>query len=373
MKGPSPYEASVSSAGVDAEWDDFVLRSASAHHEQLSAWGESQRFAGWSHAVRVLVRRDGHIVGGAQLLDKPVGRFGWTVGYLNRGPLATEGDPELRRVVLEGIKRHARQRRMVYLAVVLPYDGEPWLKDLTSCGFTVSPPALPPVTDMRSTIVADVTPDEDALLMQMRKTTRQNIKKGLKLGWVLRRGGVEDLDTFKKLLEILCVRRGVRPNIPMNGFLDDLWARFAPAGLLRLVIAEKDGEPVVAFLFFTCGQWMRAWRYGWSGTHADDYPNELIYWAGMTAAKADGYRYFDFVGFDTKYAEAIVHGRTVPPTELCRASYFKQGFGGSVSVLFPKFCYFPNPLLRFLFNRVGVRFVETRLFKSLEKLASRRA
>lgn len=373
MSQPSPYETVISSAGFDAEWDEFVLVSPTAHHEQTTRWGEAQRFAGWPRALRVMVKQDGKLVGGAQVLEKPLGRFGWTVGYLNRGPLAATDDPALRQTILEAVKRHARQRRMVYLAVVLPYDGEKFCAELPAAGFAVSPDSLPPTTSMSSTIVADLSPDEDALIMAMRKTTRQNIKKGLKLGWTARWGGVEDLETFKRLLTVLCERRGVRANIPMNGFLLDLWEKFAPKGRVRLLIAEKDGEPVVTLLMFSCGQWVRAWRYGWSGAHADDYPNEFIYWEAMRSAKAAGFRYFDFVGFDTKDAQAVLQGRVLPPGERCAMSYAKQGFGGTVQLLYPRFCHFPNPVIRTLFNLVGARLLKTGLIKYLEKLASKRA
>ncbi|MCX6952862.1 MAG: GNAT family N-acetyltransferase [Verrucomicrobia bacterium] len=372
MNGLQPYETTVSSSGIDPDWDDLVLQTATAHHEQTSLWGDAQRFAGW-RASRVLVRQGGKLVGGAQILDKPLGPLGHTIGYLNRGPVVVTDDPALTRAVLEAVKRHARQRRMIYLAVVPPYDGDKFLTAFAETGFAVSPNSLPPSTAMRSTTVVDLVPDEEAILMNMRRTTRQIIRKALKGDLVVRRGTVDDLETFKEMLRMLCRRRGVPPNIPLNGFVHDLWAKFAPSGKLQFFMAEKQGEVVATLLVFTCGRWARAWRYGSTGAHREDYPNDLMYWEAIKATKAEGFHFFDITGFDTKYARALVEGRVLPPEEICKISLFKQGFGGKILVLNDNYCYFPNPVVRFLFKKLGPRLTSSGIFERLEKLVSKRA
>jgi lipid II:glycine glycyltransferase (peptidoglycan interpeptide bridge formation enzyme) len=371
MKKQAPYETIISSPGIDPEWDDFVLETPTAHHEQTSLWGEAQRHAGWS-AVRLLVRQGGKLVGGAQILEKPVGPFGWTVGYLNRGPLAASNDHELGHTIIEGIKHHAKRRRMIYLAVVLPYDGQYLENILTAAGFALSPPSLPPTTSMRSTIVLDLAPDTEQILMQMRSKTRQNIRKALKRDLHVRMGDADELKTFIQLLKTLCVRRGVRSNVPMNDFVPDLWTKFATKGMLHLFLTENNDEPVAALLVFTCGRWARAWRYGWTGNHANSYPNELIYWEAIKWAKDQGYRFFDFLGFDTKYAYALVHSRPLPEAEICKISFFKQGFGGQVMPLHSNYCYFCNPLIRTIFNTIGTRIAANGIFGRLGKLVSSR-
>lgn len=363
------YETIISTAGIDPGWDDFVLRTPTAPHEQTSLWGDCQRLAGWS-AQRLMVKQNGVVVGGAQILDRPIGSLGWTIGYLNRGPLVASEDPRLQQVLFESIKKHARRKRMMYLAVILPYDGSALHDQLLAAGFTVSPEALPPTTTMMSTIILDLALDTEQLLMQMRTSTRQNIRKALRSELAVRQGGPDDLPAFQELLASLCARRGVRSNVPSNGFVEDLWARFAPQGMLRMFLVEAKGAPVAAMLVFTTGAWFRVWRTGWSGKFAKHYPTELIYWEAIKWAKASGYEFFDFVGFDTRYAEALVRGRALPEAEICRASFFKQGFGGQVERLNPKYCYFSNPLIRFVFAKFGAGIVNTQLFM---RIASRTA
>jgi lipid II:glycine glycyltransferase (peptidoglycan interpeptide bridge formation enzyme) len=347
------------------------MRTPAAHHEQTSRWGDAQRFAGW-RAGRLICRLNGKIVGGAQVLEKPIGRFGWTVGYLNRGPLLNPDSPELHAELIRALQRHARQRRMVYMAVVLPYDGTQLESELLAAGFHVSPEALPPSTAMKATSVLDLAPPEEELLAAMRSKTRQHIRKSLKSGLVLRRGAAEDVSIFQQLLEALCRRRGVSSNVPRGEFVSELWAQFSTGGNLQLFLVEKDGAVVAAMLLFATGQWVRAWRFGWAGNFADSYPTELIYWEAIKWARAGGYRYFDFAGFDTEYARAIVAQRPLVEGKICKISFFKQGFGGRILPLFPSYCYFPNPLLRVVFRCGGARFLDSGLFRVLRGLTNKR-
>ncbi len=205
----------------------------------------------------------------------------------------------------------------------------------------------------------------------MRMKTRQNIRKGLKRGLTIRQGGIDDLDTFKRLLNALCVRRGVKPNIPLNGFLPELWSTFSTKGMSQLFLSEYNGETVAALWLFTTGKWVRAWRYGWAGAHANSYPNELLYWRAIEWAKASGYQFFDFMGFDTKYAHALGEGRILPETQICMASFFKQGFGGKVLPLFSNYCYFSNPVIRFCCRLGGCHILKSAAFRGLMKFPNK--
>jgi lipid II:glycine glycyltransferase (peptidoglycan interpeptide bridge formation enzyme) len=125
-------------------------------------------------------------------------------------------------------------------------------------------------------------------------------------------------------------------------------------------------------VLFATGQWVRSWRFGWAGNYPKCNPTELIYWEAIKWARAGGDRYFDFSGFDTKYARALAEQRTLDAAEICKISFFKQGFGGRILPLFPGYCYFPNPLLRLIFKCGGARLLESGLFRLLERVAKKR-
>jgi len=256
---------------------------------------------------------------------------------------------------------------MIYLAVVLPHDGAQLGAELRATGFCVSPDALPPSTAMKATSVLDLGPPEAELLAAMRAKTRQHIRKALKAGLVFRRGATEDVGTFRQLLEALCRRRGVSSNVPPGEFLGELWAQFSVSGSMQLCLLEKDQEVVAAMVLFASGPWVRAWRLGWAGNFAECYPTELIYWEAIKWARAGGFRFFDLAGFDTEYARAIVAQRPLAAGKICKISFFKQGFGGSILPLHPGYCYFPHPLLRVVFKAGGARLLDSGLFRFLKR------
>ena len=91
----------------------------------------------------------------------------------------------------------------------------------------------------------------------------------------------------------------------------------APAGMLRMAVAEVDGEPVSAFLWVAYGDTMNCWRGGWSGEHRHRRPNEALDWAGIRWAAEQGLRWYDFQG-DADYTQGFGGSRETSPGPLER-------------------------------------------------------
>jgi peptidoglycan pentaglycine glycine transferase (the first glycine) len=340
----NPFDFQVVLGGADPEWDDWLIECGDPHPEQSSLWGETQNHRGWA-SFRIQARKHGRLVGGAQILERPVGRF-FKVGYVNRGPLVSFDNESLREQLVCAIRTLAKERHLDYISVVLPYHGSKLIPHLDRHGFDVSPTWLPPTTPMRSTLVLDLAASLDAIQGQMRSSHRKKIRQALKRGLSFREGGAEDLSVFTALLGSLCRRRGVASNIPLDAFVHRLWHQFAPQGQLKLFLIEDRGVAVAAELAFTMGTWFRAWRTGWSGLHSHLRPNYLLKWEMIKWAKANRFNYYDFVGFNTANALAISAGREISKNALCGMSDFKLGFGGKILPLHSNYCYFSNPLWR---------------------------
>jgi peptidoglycan pentaglycine glycine transferase (the first glycine) len=356
-------EIVVSTSLEDPEWDRFVIDGPNPHHEQTALWGKLQSLRGWN-LLRITMRQANTLIGGAQILERGVKRIG-NIGYLPRGPLIVPDDAALRRSLLSAIRQTAKERRLVYLAVNLPYPSHFTASDLHASDFYERHDCLPPTTPMAATITVDLTQELETIQTQMRSTTRKHIRQGERRGATVREGGASDLDMFGRLLANLCERRGVRPNIPQGDFLRELWKTFAPGGYLKLFVAERDHEVLASLLVFGMGHWARAWRIGSSGSYPDVRPNELVYWEAIKWAKANGCRIFDFLGFDTGNARAILEGRIIPESERCGMSDFKLGFGGRVMLFPPAYCYFGNPIVRLLYRAAGIPLLD---FKVLQRL-----
>jgi lipid II:glycine glycyltransferase (peptidoglycan interpeptide bridge formation enzyme) len=317
----------------DRAWDDFILAQPDGHHEQTSLWGNVRATLGWT-VVRVVLTEDGKIIGGAQVQLQSVGRLGrWA--YITFGPVVADNDSLAEKTLLAELKNFLRQERAHYLLAQLPYNAKYFGERLLADGFIRAPRALAP-SNMKATLLLDLKKSEAQLLAEMRATTRHQIRQGLKRGLVVEQGGAANLDEFWKLMCALCARRKITPNPSTPEFFHQLWQQFFPRGWMQIFVAKHAGKTVAAAVAFSFAGWFRVWKIGWDGTHAEQRPNQMLYWTMICAAKKQGCRHFDFVNLDLQPSGAAVDG----PAE------FKLGFGGEVKTLPGVYCYFLNPLIR---------------------------
>lgn len=351
----------------DPRWDAFVAEHEDPHFEQTAAWADAQGVRGWS-CVRLLAARGDALVGGAQILERR-SRFG-RVAYLNRGPLLAGDDPEAAAAVADELKRLCIRRRHRYLAVVPPYRGGTAADALARRGFVVRPPGFPPHSAMKATCVLDLQASEASLLAGMHETTRKRVRKAARLGVQVDLGTGADVAVFEQLVVELCRRRGVTPNVQTGPFVARVWQEFSATGRAALFLARAGGRPVAAAFVIALGGWLRRWRRGWSGEHADLYPNNALDWAIIRWAKAQGLRWFDSGGIDTRLAERLVRGEPVPRDEDCGMSRYKLGFGGRILLPPADRCYSANLLVRLALRQGKVLLAfPTRLLRRLGPVA----
>ncbi|MBI3871163.1 MAG: GNAT family N-acetyltransferase [Verrucomicrobia bacterium] len=358
----------ISHEPSDKEWDGFVARDRESQCEQTSMWGEARAAFRWK-AWRVIVRKEGRILGGAQCFEFKAKSI-IKVGYICRGPVIEAGvEPEW---IWDAILWAVRQRGILYVALSFPYWGDEILPSFLNRGGLPRPPQMPPAVWTQATSVIDLAPDEDALAEKVRKTTRKHIRRAERAGLTVVEGSSEDLERFNSLMLSLCRRRGVSPNVPGDTFVALLWSKLAPAGCCKLLLSKLNGETISSMLLITMGAWVRAWRIGWSGQEEKSFPNDLLYWESVLWAKRHGFRHFDMGGIDRRDADELAAGRPPEGSFHCSITFFKLGFGGNILRMPGEYCYFPNPALRFLFRTVGCRLLENQaVMRALLGLYSR--
>lgn len=149
------------------DWDDYVLEYG-GHPLQLWGWGDTKAAHGWQ-VERVLgYDMDKVVVGGAQVLVRPLPWPLRALAYVPRGPV---GQAERMPDFLEALASYAKsQYRAVALTIepdwadVPPLLGKNWQK--------ASNTILIP-----STLILDLDKTKDELLASMAKKTRQYIRK----------------------------------------------------------------------------------------------------------------------------------------------------------------------------------------------------
>jgi lipid II:glycine glycyltransferase (peptidoglycan interpeptide bridge formation enzyme) len=326
VSGGEADEVQVSRALFDDAWDTFVDRAPGGTHLQTTAWATVKATAGW-RATRVVVSRDGAVVGGCQILLRALPLVG-SVGYVPRGPLFEGDDPARLPMVLDALARVAAEERMAYLKVQPPPGGEGLVPALRDRGFAPSTLEAAPTATVR---IALDRPEAD-ILARMRKSVRNNIAGGVRKGVTIREGDEHDLPVLAELVAATSERQGFAPYPP--GYYAAIWRSFHPGGRVKLFLAEHDRRVLSALLLVGYGDSVVYKMGGWSGARHDIHPNELAHWTAIRWARDHGYRYYDLEGIDLPTARTIAGGEVVPRGEMSGLTSFKLGFGGDV-VVFP--------------------------------------
>jgi lipid II:glycine glycyltransferase (peptidoglycan interpeptide bridge formation enzyme) len=320
-------DVQVTKAASDPEWDAWVAATPGGHHVQTSGWAHVKAAAGL-RATRVLLRRDGELVGGCQMLVRRLPLVG-NLAYLPRGPLLGSREPELADAMLAAVRRVARRERIVFLKIQPPVDRADLAAALEARGMVSSELHTAPAASVR--VDVGVHPDDDSLLKAMRKTVRNRVRQAQRHGIEVRTADGADLPVLQSLLQSTAARQGFDA-YPAE-YNRRLWESFAPLGQARLLVAEHEGVALSAAMVIPFGDTVLYKIGAWSGDRdAAPGANELLHWTAIAWARAAGYRYYDLEGIPVEVARAVLAGGRATPAD--GVAYFKLGFGGE-PVVYP--------------------------------------
>jgi lipid II:glycine glycyltransferase (peptidoglycan interpeptide bridge formation enzyme) len=327
----------TSSALPAPEWDAFVDAAPGGHHLQTGLWARVKAREGW-RPVRLLARRDGELVGGAQLLVRPT-RLG-AIGYCPRGPLLLdEHDPATLGALLDGLAKLARRERILYVKVQPPAGRDDIAQVLRDRGFVAGDMQAAPVATVR----IDLRQPLEEILANMRSATRQKIRKATRKGIAVREAGASGLAAFGEVLAATGRRQGFAP-YPVE-YYAELLDQFGDGRRAGLLLAEYEGEVLSGAVVVGYGDTVVYKMGGWSGDSKAPRPNELMHWQAMQWAKERGYRYYDLDGISPLVARAVLAGEELPEAGRRGPTFFKLGFGGEVA-LYP--CTYDRSFQRLL-------------------------
>jgi peptidoglycan pentaglycine glycine transferase (the first glycine) len=322
----SSYQVEVSREVSNPEWDAFVEATAGGTYQQSSMWAQVKAVMDW-RCARIVLRREGRIVAGCQILLRPVPWAG-AIAYVSRGPVVADHDPHALKVLFGALDDLAKEQRIHYLKLQPPPDRHDMAVLLKAQGFVES--SLQAATTI--TVRVDLSRSTEALLGGMRRNARTNIRKAQRLGVLVRQGGEADLEAFGRLVEATSRRQGFLP-YPQR-YYEQMWRAFAAGGHAQLLVAEHDGVVLSSNLLLSFGESVVYKMGAWSGTRSRIRPNELLHWIGMQWGQEHGRRYYDFDGINPTVGRALLAGGGPPAAAAEGVANFKLGFGGDL-VAFP--------------------------------------
>ncbi len=292
----------------DAHWDELVESTGHPHILQSRAWADVKRPGGWS-ARRVVVEGDGERVGVAQVLLKEIA-LGRRYAYAPRGPLLRDAAllPKAALAVARSVARDG--------AAALLFDPEVTADEGVLSGLRRAGclPGRFPVQPRR-TLVLDLSREPDALFAEMRRKTRQYVRKAERDGVATEES--DDVAAFYEIERVVARRVGF--GIHERTYFETLWRVLAPRGRANLFFALHGGKRIAALLVLRWGA--LAWEMfgGPTGEQAEARPFYLLKWRAMLRLRQLGVRSYDMWGL----AETAKDD-----DPLAGVENFKLGFGG---------------------------------------------
>ena len=252
--------------------------------------------------------------------------------YIPKGPLLQDwSNAALRMRVLDDLKPIAERQRATFVKIDpdvrigtgIPGQsgaqqdelGESVLKELRARGWRYSNEQI----QYANTVTLDISASEDELLARMKPKTRYNVRLAERKGVKVRLGSAHDLDLLYQLYAETAVRDGFV--IRSIEYYHMLWITFLNAGMVDILIAEVDQQPIAALIIFKFQR--KAWfLYGMSREmHREKMPNYLLQWEAIRQSKRAGCHTYDLWGAPYQFVES---------DPLWGVYRFKDGLGGQV-------------------------------------------
>jgi len=303
-----------------AEWDAFVKDQPRAHILQRAGWGTLKAEFGW-RVTRVALVDDGHVVAGAQILLRSLPFGVGSMGYLPMGPYAASDEALTR--LWDAIDGRMREEGAAFLKWE-PGIFEGGLPDIERWGFRESHQTIQPP----STILVNVTEDDDDLLSRMSQSTRRKVRISGRKGVEYYHGTRDDVKTFTDMVETTGSRNEFGVHDP--AYYEMAYDLFVDEGTATLILAEHEGDPLAGIMVFGTGR--TAWYlYGASVRHKRKLMATYgVQWEAMKWARSKGFHDYDMWGIPDEDEETLEDEFRDRSDGLWGVYQFKRGFGGEV-------------------------------------------
>jgi lipid II:glycine glycyltransferase (peptidoglycan interpeptide bridge formation enzyme) len=301
---------------TEAEWNDLLPRFADASIYQSWSYGAVCWGAGQlSHLV---LKRDGEVVGMAQVRVVRLPVLGKGIAYIRWGPLCRrEGEPlqeEMWRELMLALKaEYAEKRRLMLRIVPNIYDGDPaaevWQSTCQALGFTL---------DLRvhvyRTMRVDLTQSLEDLRKGLHQRWRNYLKNAEKAGYTIRDGAnVELYDTFLLLYRQMMARKQFDTTVDVAQFKTLQQALPSPLKM-QVFLCEREGRPLNALVVSHVGESAIYLLAATGDEGLKERGAHLLQWRAMLWLKERGCRWYDVGGINPDRNPGVYQ--------------FKSGLGG---------------------------------------------
>lgn len=299
------------------------------HLLQSTTWGRLKSHFGWTP------RRLQSEGASARILFKTL-PLGFTIAYVPKGPDLNWQNSNQCRAFLSALHTEAKKQRAIFLKIepdlyqdisafehLAAFDfGHSAAQCLTQNGFSPADTIQP-----QTSIIIDISGDEDTILAAMKQKTRYNIRLAKKKGVTIRPGAEADIPLFHHLSRLTSNRDGF--GIHSLDYYQLAYKLFAPQNC-ALLLAEFDGEALAALMVFSHGPHAYYFYGASSNAHRNLMPTYLLQWEAICWAKQQGCTTYDLWGIPNADIETLENEFMHRQDGLWGVYRFKRGFGGCV-------------------------------------------
>ena len=297
---------------LDPVWQVEVDRATPAEWSRmLDLFDDANLYQTWPYgAVRwgrknlshLVLRRNGEVLGMAQLRIVRPTRFNFGMAYLRWGPLChrrgRELDAEAALCIARALQEeYVCKRRLLLQILPNAFVGSPRgvLFQSAFSGFTQE---LRTSANLYRTFILDLAPPLEQLRRNLdakwRNKLAQSEKKGLK---VVAGSGTEEYRTFCRMYNQMWKRKAFETTVDVEEF-GRLQEDLPEAHRMRILICEQDGVPVAGLVASAMGDS----AIYLLGATSDDGLNAkgayLLQWTLIQWLKENGYKWYDLGGID---------------------------------------------------------------------------
>ena len=291
-----------------ATFQQFAESSPYRSFMQTSEIAALREKNGWT-AYYFGVEEAGKLLAATMAVAKPT-FLGKSTFITPGGPLLDFANTSLTKFFLNNLRSYAKSHNG-YLLQIDPYyeviergrDGNivergfnhtKATKTLQSLGFTLAPNAGQP----KYLFILDLeNQTTEQLFSDMKRNTRNHIRKAEKMGVKVRELSREELHIFKNITESTSMRRHFEDR-PLS-YYETMYDLFKPRNEVQFLVAEADGIPMSAAMFMTYGEEVIYLFSGSDEKYMKDYNAQyLIQWHMIEYAVKHGFKRYNFYGIN---------------------------------------------------------------------------
>ena len=290
--------------------DKNAYDKLATHVIQSWEWGEFRKKMG-TDIARLGEYSGNKLTSAYQLTFHPVPFFkNVTIGYFPKGPMPTK-------TMLNALVDLGAQKKAAFIKIEPLQQASGQTRDkLLSLGLVESKKSL----FTKYNFLVDLTQSEENLLANMHSKTRYNIKLAQKKGVKVYDSTADsDFKTYLKLYFDTTRRQKYFGHSP--AYHQKVWETLKPAKMARVLIAQYQKKPLVAWMLLNFGDTIYYPYGGSSLEHKEVMASNLIAWEAIRLGKRLNFTTFDMWGALPPDAD-----KTDPWYGFHR---FKEGYGGN--------------------------------------------